>query len=157
MYSAVKAWVFERGGRLHVSGRKRTKLRGHLLGPDGSMRCLSHLHSEHGEMGGKSADGSHEYESRMHRTLESEANLLGVVCTETGIMTAAPYQRNRHVALDIRRHRISRTAICSGKERCTSESQEAPPATRPTSEAPLSANTVLLAKGTIRMMAARRS
>ncbi len=31
-------------------------------------------------------------ESRMHRTLESEANLLGVVCTETGIMTAAPYK-----------------------------------------------------------------
>ena len=32
------------------------------------------------------------YDSRMHRTLESEANLLGVVCTETGIMTAAPYR-----------------------------------------------------------------
>jgi hypothetical protein len=31
-------------------------------------------------------------ESRMHRTLESEANLLGVVCTDAGIMTAAPYR-----------------------------------------------------------------
>ncbi len=30
-------------------------------------------------------------ESRFHRTLESEANLLGVVMTHTGIMTAAPY------------------------------------------------------------------
>jgi hypothetical protein len=28
----------------------------------------------------------------MHRTLESEANLLGVVCTSEGIMTAAPYR-----------------------------------------------------------------
>jgi hypothetical protein len=33
-----------------------------------------------------------EYESRMHRTLESEANLLGVVCSSEGIMTAAPYR-----------------------------------------------------------------
>jgi hypothetical protein len=32
------------------------------------------------------------FESRMARTLESEANLLGVVCTDSGIMTAAPYR-----------------------------------------------------------------
>jgi hypothetical protein len=31
-------------------------------------------------------------DSRMARTLESEASLLGVVCTDTGIMTAAPYR-----------------------------------------------------------------
>jgi hypothetical protein len=43
-------------------------------------------------MGGKSADRSIEYDSRMHRTLESEANLLGVVCSESGIMTSAPYR-----------------------------------------------------------------
>jgi hypothetical protein len=46
----------------------------------------------HGELGGHSEDGSIEYESRMHRTLESEANLLGVVCTAPGLMTAAPYR-----------------------------------------------------------------
>ena len=46
-----------------------------------------------GEMGGHDEDDpSIEYESRMHRTNESEANLLGVVCTETGIMTSAPYK-----------------------------------------------------------------
>jgi len=33
-----------------------------------------------------------EYESRFHRNVESEANLLGVVCTDAGIMTAAPYR-----------------------------------------------------------------
>jgi hypothetical protein len=43
-------------------------------------------------MGGLSDDGTVAFESRMHRTLESEANLLGVVCSETGIMTAAPYR-----------------------------------------------------------------
>ncbi len=59
---------------------------------DGSMRCLTHLNSLHGELGGHSEDGKVEYESRLHRTLESEANLLGVVCTATGIMTAAPYR-----------------------------------------------------------------
>jgi N,N-dimethylformamidase len=32
------------------------------------------------------------YESRFHRTVESEANLLGVVCTASGIMTASPYR-----------------------------------------------------------------
>jgi hypothetical protein len=56
------------------------------------MRCLSHLRSLHGELGGVSEDGTVTWESRMHRTLESEANLLGVVCTETGIMTSAPYK-----------------------------------------------------------------
>ncbi len=91
MYLAVKDWVFHRGGRfLYLGGNGlNCEVR---FGPDGSMQCLSHLHSEHGEMGGKSPDGGLEYDSRMHRTLESEANLLGVVCSETGIMTAAPYR-----------------------------------------------------------------
>ena len=91
MYMAVKRWVFERAGRL-------TYLAGNglncevTLTPDGAMRCLSHVKSLHGEMGGHSEDGRVEYESRMHRTLESEANLLGVVCTSAGLMTAAPYR-----------------------------------------------------------------
>src|SRR5262249_29611280 len=58
----------------------------------GSMRCLSHVNSLHGELGGHSEDGEIEYESRMQRTLESEANLLGVVCSAAGLMTAAPYR-----------------------------------------------------------------
>ena len=32
------------------------------------------------------------YESRMHRRVESEADLLGVVYTDPGVMTAAPYE-----------------------------------------------------------------
>jgi hypothetical protein len=32
------------------------------------------------------------FESRFHRTVECEASLLGVVCTEAGIMTASPYR-----------------------------------------------------------------
>ncbi len=91
MYLAVKTWVFERGGRLMYLGGNGLNCEV-VFAPDGTMRCLSHLQSVHGEMGGKAEDGSIEYDSRMHRTLESEANLLGVVCTETGIMTAAPYR-----------------------------------------------------------------
>ncbi|MFN7937140.1 MAG: DUF6605 domain-containing protein, partial [Bryobacteraceae bacterium] len=82
---------FERGGRLMYLGGNGLNCEIAFL-ENGRMRCLSHLRSLHGELGGCSADGTIEYESRMHRTLESEANLLGVVCTETGIMTSAPYR-----------------------------------------------------------------
>jgi N,N-dimethylformamidase len=90
MYTAVKDWVFQRGGRFLYLGGNGLNCEV-VFESDGAMKCLSHLHSEHGEMGGKSEDGSIEYDSRMHRTFESEANLLGVVTSETGIMTAAPY------------------------------------------------------------------
>jgi len=91
MYDQVKRWVYERGGRLMYLGGNGLNCEV-VFGADGTMRCLSHLRSLHGELGGTSEDGSTKYESRLHRTLESEANLLGVVCTETGIMTAAPYR-----------------------------------------------------------------
>jgi hypothetical protein len=91
MYLSVKSWVFERGGRLLYLGGNGLNCEVTLDG-EGRMRCLSHLNTIAGELGGQSEDGSILYESRMHRTLESEATLLGVVCTETGIMTAAPYR-----------------------------------------------------------------
>jgi len=88
---AVKDWVFKGGGRFLYLGGNGLNCEV-VFESDGSMRCLSHLHSDHGEMVGKSPDATMEYDSRVHRTLESEANLLGVVCSETGIMTAAPYK-----------------------------------------------------------------
>jgi hypothetical protein len=91
MYLRVKRWVFERGGRLMYLGGNGLNCEVIFLS-DGSLHCLSHLRSLHGELGGFSDDGSIEYESRLHRTLESEANLLGVVCTAAGIMTSAPYK-----------------------------------------------------------------
>ena len=39
-------------------------------------------------------DPTRYLESRFHRTVESEANLTGIVTTDTGIMTAAPYRRH---------------------------------------------------------------
>lgn len=91
MYQSVKSWVFDRGGRLMYLGGNGLNCEV-TLSCDGTMHCLTHLRSLEGEMGGQSPDGAVEYESRMHRTLESEARLLGVVCSSTGIMTAAPYR-----------------------------------------------------------------
>ncbi|MFN7996679.1 MAG: DUF6605 domain-containing protein [Bryobacteraceae bacterium] len=91
MYLAVKQWVFERGGRLMYLGGNGLNCEV-TLGSDGAMRCLTHVYSLRGEMGGHSNDGKTEFESRMHRTLESEARLLGVVCSSEGIMTSAPYR-----------------------------------------------------------------
>ena len=59
------------------------------------MRCLAQMPSA-SSMGGwqESPEGLRWYaESRMHLSLgdRSEASLLGVVCTDAGIMTAAPY------------------------------------------------------------------
>jgi N,N-dimethylformamidase len=92
MYLKVKQWVFERGGRLAYLGGNGLNCEV-TLDADGAIRCLTHVYSVTGEMGGHSMEHPEiEYESRMHRTLESEANLLGVVCSSAGIMTAAPYR-----------------------------------------------------------------
>jgi len=92
MYFTLKKWVFERGGRLMYLAGNGLNCEV-VFDPPGAMRCLSHVNSLHGELGGHDDnDPSIEYESRMHRTLESEASLLGVVCTAPGLMTAAPYK-----------------------------------------------------------------
>ncbi len=89
MYERVKAWVFERGGRvLYLGGNG---VNGEVeFTASGAMRVKSHLKSEAGSFSMRDAAG-HVLESRFHRTVECEANLLGVVSTDTGIMTAAPY------------------------------------------------------------------
>lgn len=91
MYERVKAWVFERGGRLMYLGGNG--LNCEVEFPDAAtMRCNSQLVSAGGAL--SMADPENPditYESRFDRRFESEASLLGVVCTEAGIMTAAPY------------------------------------------------------------------
>lgn len=147
MYLRVKQWVFERGGRLMYLGGNGLNCEIIFL-PNGRMRCLSHLRSLHGELGGRSADGTIEYESRMHRTLESEANLLGVVCTETGIMTSAPYR-----VLDPDHWIFEGTGLRKGDEFGKDTLHERVPGGASGHEtdkrsASSPANTVLLAKGT---------
>ena len=86
MYFNLKEWVFERGGKLLY------------LGGNG-LNCPVEFIDEYtmtirnGKYKGISAN-LEEFgkESRMHTYYESEANLLGVVCTDSGIMTGAPYR-----------------------------------------------------------------
>lgn len=85
MYDRVKRWVFESGGRLLY------------LGGNG-LNCEVEFLDEH-RIVYHNTRWSHDpeeqppgVESRFHRRHESEANLLGVVFTNPGIMTAAPYR-----------------------------------------------------------------
>ncbi len=85
MYERVKEWVYARGGKLLYLGGNGLNCEVEL-GDDATMRCKNFL--------GAGGTGTIPlgYESRFARTVESEANLLGVVYSESGIMTAAPYR-----------------------------------------------------------------
>jgi hypothetical protein len=92
MYERVKSWVFERGGRLMYLGGNGLNCEVEFL-DDGTMRCKSLVIGRPGRPGtGDPDDPELHHDSRFGRTVESEASLLGVVFTEPGIMTAAPYQ-----------------------------------------------------------------
>jgi hypothetical protein len=83
MYLRVKRWVHERGGRLMY------------LGGNG-INCEVELDAGGIRAAYKNGDAREVarrgLESRFHLSGESEAALLGVVFTETGIMTGAPYR-----------------------------------------------------------------
>lgn len=78
MYWAVKRWVFERGGRLLYLAGNGINCRVEFLDGGTRMRCLNSWPAG--------------YESRFHYQVESEANLLGVVYSDPGAMTVAPYE-----------------------------------------------------------------
>lgn len=87
-----EAWVEERGGRLMYLGGNGFNCEVERLDA-ATMRCKTHLLSVGGDLGTHDPqDPGIYFESRMHRTLESEANLLGVVTAHTGILTGAPYR-----------------------------------------------------------------
>ncbi len=77
-YRRVKRWVFERGGRLMYLGGNGLNCAVEFLDGGTAMRCLNHWPAG--------------CESRFHAQVESEANLLGVVFTDPGAMTVAPYE-----------------------------------------------------------------
>jgi N,N-dimethylformamidase len=93
MYQRVKDWVHNRGGKLMYLGGNGLNCEVEFVDQD-RLRFKTFLApSTGGALGMPDPNNPEVYlDSRMHRTLESEASLLGVVCTETGIMTAAPYQ-----------------------------------------------------------------
>lgn len=93
MYQKVKMWVHERGGKLIYLGGNGLNCEVEFLGED-RLRFKTFLAASiGGGLGMPDPENPERYfDSRMHRTHESEASLLGVVCTDTGIMTAAPYR-----------------------------------------------------------------
>lgn len=78
MYRRTKRWTDERGGRLMYLGGNGVNCPVEYLDHGTAMRCLNGW-----------PDG---FESRFHAHVESEANLLGVVYTDPGAMTVAPYE-----------------------------------------------------------------
>jgi hypothetical protein len=78
MYRRVKRWVFEQGGRLIYLGGNGINCAVEYLDDGRAMRCLNPWPAS--------------CESRFHHQVESEANLLGVVYTDPGAMTNAPYE-----------------------------------------------------------------
>ncbi len=84
MYRAVKTWVFERGGRLMYLG-------GNGLNCEVSFPDPATMIAHNGDNRKLQAELP-RYESRFGMRLESEAHLLGVVYSDAGVMTAAPYR-----------------------------------------------------------------
>lgn len=83
MYYRLKGWVLERGGRLLYLGGNGLNCDVEFLD---QQTCI-YRNEDNRRLG----NGS-QYESRFHLRHESEANLLGVVYDDRGIMTAAPYE-----------------------------------------------------------------
>jgi N,N-dimethylformamidase len=84
MYTVVKQWVFERGGRLMYLG-------GNGLNCAVTFSDSATMIVHNGDSRKLQADLA-RYESRFGMQVEPEANLLGVVYNEAGVMTAAPYR-----------------------------------------------------------------
>lgn len=91
MYEQVKRWVYDRGGRLMYLGGNGLNCEVEVL-DEGRIRFKNHLLAADGQLGMADPVTGAYLESRFHRTVEAEASLLGVVTTETGIMTGAPYR-----------------------------------------------------------------
>jgi hypothetical protein len=91
MYFKVKTWVQERGGRFLYLGGNGLNCEIVFL-DDATMWVKSYQPSEGGSIGFTDPDTGEWKESRFHRSVESEGNLTGVVTTDAGIMTAAPYK-----------------------------------------------------------------
>jgi hypothetical protein len=82
MYFMVKSWINERGGKLMYLGGNGLNCEVEFADPTTAIY----------RNGDARAMKEGNFESRFHMTVESEANLLGVVFTETGVMTGAPFR-----------------------------------------------------------------
>lgn len=77
-FRAVQKWVFERGGKLMYLGGNGLNCEIQFTNNGATMECINAWPKDK--------------ESRMHASVAPEASLLGVVYTDPGAMTAAPYE-----------------------------------------------------------------
>ncbi|HZZ42504.1 MAG TPA: N,N-dimethylformamidase beta subunit family domain-containing protein [Tepidisphaeraceae bacterium] len=90
-YERVKEWVFKRGGKLMYLGGNGIDCEVEYVG-ESAMRCLNWLPAGPGFPFVDSRTGQ-TIDNRLHRTMgSSPAELLGVVFTDPGAMTSAPYR-----------------------------------------------------------------
>jgi hypothetical protein len=84
MYQMLKSWVFDRGGRMMYLGGNGLNCAVSFPDPDTMI--------VHNGDSRKLQANLARFESRFGVQVESEAHLLGVVYTDAGVMTAAPYR-----------------------------------------------------------------
>jgi N,N-dimethylformamidase len=90
-YYRVKKWVFEKGGKLMYLGGNGIDCEVEL--PDEfTMKCNTWLPNPNGVLQFIDPADGKKYDCRFHHAVESQAELLGVVFTETGAATSAPYR-----------------------------------------------------------------
>lgn len=82
MYVRLKGWVDEQGGKLIYLGGNGMNCEIEFV-DDAAMICRN---------GDQREINRRKLDSRFHLRVESEANLLGVVFSEAGAMTGAPYR-----------------------------------------------------------------
>ena len=90
-YLRVKKWVFERGGKLLYLGGNGIDCEVELPNA-ATMRCKTWLPNPTGALEFVDPDTCKKFECRFHHKVESPAELLGVVFTEPGCATSAPYR-----------------------------------------------------------------
>ncbi|HEV2294764.1 MAG TPA: N,N-dimethylformamidase beta subunit family domain-containing protein [Tepidisphaeraceae bacterium] len=91
-YNRVKRWTQERGGKLMYLGGNGIDCEVEFL--DGSaMRCKTWLPGPPGTLRFVEPDSGRPFDCRFHYTTgQSPAELLGVIFTDAGAMTSAPYR-----------------------------------------------------------------
>ncbi len=80
MFESVQDWIHNGGRLMYLGGNG---LNCEVVIENDVMRCLSFDDTKDTSLG---------HDSRMHRTFQSEAGLLGVAFTDPGAMTSAPYR-----------------------------------------------------------------
>jgi hypothetical protein len=91
-YRRIDEWVKHKGGNFLYLGGNGLNCEGEFLDDGSALKFYNYMPTSGGDMGYTDPDTGVFIESRMHRRYKSEAELLGVVTTESGIMTAAPYK-----------------------------------------------------------------